>query len=78
MLKIPWTARRTNKPVFEEISPPCTLEALMLKQKLPYFGHIMRAENESLEKSTVLGMFEGREEEAELAYAWGVFHYQSA
>ena len=45
MLKIPWTARRTNKLVVEEIRPSSTLEALMLKQKLSYFGHILCAEN---------------------------------
>ena len=53
----PWTKRgRKKKSVLEEIRPTCTLEVLMLKQKLSYFGHIMRAENESLEKSTMLGM----------------------
>ena len=54
-LRIPWTARRTNQSVIEEIKPTNPLEALIKKQQLSYFGHIMRSEN-SLEKSMMLGM----------------------
>jgi len=49
-----------NKSVLEEIPPPCTLEVLMIEQKLSFFGYIMRAENECLEKSTMLGTVEGK------------------
>ena len=55
LLRIPWTARRTNKSVIEEIKPTNPLEAQIKKQQLSYFGHIMRSEN-SLEKSMMLGM----------------------
>ena len=55
LLRIPWTARRTNQSVIEEIKPTNPLEALIKKQQLSYFGHIMRSEN-SLEKSMMLGM----------------------
>ena len=55
LLRIPWTARRTNKSVIEEIKATTPLEALIKKQQLSYFGHIMRREN-SLEKSIMLGM----------------------
>ena len=58
LLRIPWTARRTNKSVIEEIKVTNPLEALIKKQQLSYFGHIMRREN-SLEKSIMLGMGRG-------------------
>ena len=57
---------KQNKSVLEEIRPPCTLDLLILKQKVSYFGHIMGAEKESLEKSTMLGMVVEEEEEADL------------
>ena len=58
-LKVPWTAWRSNQPILREISPEYSLEGLMLKLKLLYFGHLMWTEN-SLEKSLMLGKIEGR------------------
>ena len=59
LLRIPWTARRSNQSIPKEISPECLLEGLMLKLKLWYFGHLMQRVN-SLEKSLMLGKIEGR------------------
>ena len=59
LLRVPWTARRFNQSILKEISPGCSLEALMLKLKLQYFGHLMRRAN-SLEKTLMLGKIEGR------------------
>ena len=53
-LKVPWTARRSNQSILKEISPGCSLEGLMLKLKLQYFGHLMRRVD-SLEKPLMLG-----------------------
>ena len=59
LLRVPWTARRSNQSILKEISPECSLEGLMLKLKLHYFGHQMwRAD--SLEKTLILGKIEGR------------------
>ena len=58
-MRVPWTARRSNQPVLKEISPEYSLEGLMLKWKLQYFGHLMRRTN-SLEKTLMLGKIEGR------------------
>ena len=59
LLRLPWTARRSNQSILKEISPECSLEGLMLKLKLQYFGHLMwRAD--SLEKTLMLGKTEGR------------------
>ena len=61
LLRVPWTARRSNQFILKEISPGCSLEDLMLKLKLQYFGHLMRRVN-SLEKTLMLGgMGAGRE-----------------
>ena len=57
--RVPWTARRSNQSILEEISPDYTLERLMLKLKLQYFGHLMRR-SESLEKTPMLGEIAGR------------------
>ena len=57
--RVPWTARRSNKSILREISPGCSLEGMMLKLKLQYFGHLMRRVD-SLEKSLMLGGIEGR------------------
>ena len=58
-LKVPWTAKRSNQSILREINPECSLEGLMLKLKLQYFGHLMwRAD--SLEKTLMLGKMEGR------------------
>ena len=59
LLRIPWTARRSNQSILKEISPRCSLEGLMLKLKLQYFGHLMRRVD-SLEKTLMLGGIEGR------------------
>ena len=59
LLKVPWTARRSNQSILKEISPGCLLEALMLKLKLQYFGHLMRRVD-SLEKTLMLGGIGGR------------------
>ena len=58
-LRVPWTARRSNKSILKEISPGCSLEGLMLKLKLQYFGHLMRRVD-SLEKTLMLGGIGGR------------------
>ena len=58
-MRVPWTARRSNQPILMEISPGCSLEGLMLKLKLQYFGHLMRSVD-SLEKTLMLGGFGGR------------------
>ena len=57
-MRVPWTARRSNQAILEEISPEYSLEGLMLKLKLQYFGHLMRI-TDSLEKTLVLGKIEG-------------------
>ena len=59
LLRVPWTARRSNQSILMEISPECTLEGLMLKLKLQYFGHLMQRAD-SLEKTLMLGKIEGR------------------
>jgi len=56
-LRVPWTARRSNQSILKEISPEYSLEGLMLKLKLQYFGHLMRR-TDSLEKTLMLGMIE--------------------
>ena len=59
LLRVPWTAKRTNQSILKEISPEYSLEGLMLKLKLQYFGHLMRR-TDSLEKTLMLGKIEGR------------------
>ena len=59
LLRVPWTARRSNQSILKEISPEYSLEGLMLKLKLQYFGHLMRRAD-SLEKTLMLGKIEGR------------------
>ena len=61
LLRVPWTARRSNQAILKEISPGCSLEGLMLKLKLQYFGHLMRRVD-SLEKTLMLGGIGGQEE----------------
>ena len=58
-MRVPWTARRYNQSILKEISPGCSLEGLMLKLKLQYFGHLMRRVD-SVEKTLMLGKIEGR------------------
>ena len=59
LLRVPWTARRSNQSILKEINPEYSLEGLMLKLKLQYFGHLMQTAN-SLEKTLMLGKTEGR------------------
>ena len=59
LLRVPWTARRSNQSIPKEISPECSLEGLILKLKLQYFGHLM-GRTDSLEKTLMLGKIEGR------------------
>ena len=59
LLRVPWTARRSNQSILKETSPRCSLEGLMLKLRLQYFGHLMRIVD-SLEKTLMLGGFAGR------------------
>ena len=59
LLRVPWTARRSNQSILKEISPGCSLEGMMLKLKLQYFGHLMRRAD-SLEKTVMLGAIGGR------------------
>ena len=58
-MRVPWTARRSNQSIIKEISPACSLEGMMLKLKLQYFGHLMRRVD-SLEKTLMMGGIEGR------------------
>ena len=58
-MRVPWTARRSNQSILKDISPECSLEGLMLKLKIQYFGHLMRR-TDSLEKTLMLGKMEGR------------------
>ena len=59
LLRVPWTARRSNQSILKEISPGCSLEGQILKLKLQYFGHLMRRVD-TLEKTPMLGKIEGR------------------
>ena len=61
-MRVPWTAKRSNQAILKEISPECSLEGLMLKLKLQYFGHLMRRAD-SLEKTLMLGKIEGERRE---------------
>jgi len=63
-LRVPWTARRSNQSILKEISPGYSLEGLMLKLKLQYFGHLMQRVD-SLEKTLMLGQIEGRKRTTE-------------
>ena len=68
-MRVPWTARRPSQSILKEISPGCSLEGLMLKLKLQYFGHLMRRAN-SLEKTLMLGMIEGRRRRGQQWMRW--------
>ena len=69
LLRVPLTARRYNQSILKEISPRCSLEGLMLKLKLQYFGHLMRRAD-SLEKTLVLGGIEGRRKRGRQRMRW--------
>ena len=69
LLRVPWTARRSNQSILREISPGCSLEGMMLKLKLQYFGHLMRRVA-SLEKTLMLGGIEGRRRRGRQRMRW--------
>ena len=69
LLRVPWTARRSTQSILKEISPEYSLEGLMLKLKLQYFGHLMRR-TESLEKTLMLGKIEGRRRRGRQRIRW--------
>ena len=68
-MRVPWTARGSNQSILKEISPGCSLEGLMLKLKLQYFGHLMRRAD-SLEKTLMLGKIEGRRKRGRQRMRW--------
>ena len=68
-MRVPWTARRSNQSILEEISPECSLEGLMLKLKLQYFGHLMQ-KVDSLEKPLMLGGIGGRRRRGRQRMRW--------
>ena len=68
-MRVPWTARRSNQSILEEISPEYTMEGLMLKLKLQYFGHLIQRTN-SLEKPLMLGKIEGRTRRGRQRMRW--------
>ena len=68
-MRIPWTARRSNQSILKEISPEYSLEGLMLKLKLQYFGHLMQRAN-SLEKTWMLGKIEGKSRRGQQRMRW--------
>ena len=69
LLRVPWTARRSNQSILKDISPGCSLEGLMLKLNLQYFGHLMRRAD-SFEKTLMLGMIEGRRRKGRQRMRW--------
>ena len=69
LLWVPWTARRSNQSILKEISPGCSLEGLMLKPKLQYFGHLMRRAD-SFEKTLMLGKIKGRRRRGRQRMRW--------
>ena len=75
LLRVPWTARRSNQSILKEISPGCSLEGPMLKLKLQYFGHLMRRVD-SLEKTLMLGGIGGRRRRGQQRMSWleGITH----
>ena len=69
LLRVPWTARRSNQSILKEISPGCSLEGQILKLKLQYFGHLMR-KADSFEKTLMLGKIEGRRRRGRQRMRW--------
>ena len=69
LLRVPWAAKRSNQSILKEISPGCSLEGLMLKLKLQYFGHLMRR-TDSLEKTLMLGKIEGKRRRGRQMMRW--------
>ena len=68
-MRVPWTARRSNQSILKEISPGCSLEGLILKLKVQYFGHLMRRVD-SFEKTLMLGKIEGRRRRVQQRMRW--------
>ena len=68
-MRVPWTARRSNQSILKEISPGCSLEGVMLKLKLQYFGHLMQRAD-SFEKTLMLGKIEGRRRRGKQRIRW--------
>ena len=68
-MRVPWTARRPNQSMLKEISPGCSLEGLMLKLKVQYFGHLMQRAD-SFEKTLMLGKIEGRRRRGQQRMRW--------
>ena len=68
-MRVPWTARRSNQSILKETSPECSLDRLMLKLKLQYFGHLMQR-TDSLEKTLMLGKIEGRRRRGQQRMRW--------
>ena len=68
-MRVPWTSRRSNQSILKEISPGCSLEGMMLKLKLQYFGHLMRRVD-SLEKTLMLGGIGGRRKRGQQRMRW--------
>ena len=68
-MRVPWTARRSNQSILKEISPECSLEGLVLKLKLQYFGHLT-GRTDSLEKTLMLGKIEGRRRRGRQRMRW--------
>ena len=68
-MRVPWTARRSNQSILKEISPECSLEGLMLKLKLQYFGHLIQRAD-SFEKTLMLGKIEGRRRRGQQRMRW--------
>ena len=68
-MRVPWTARRSNQSILKKISPKYSLEGLMLKLKLQYFGHLMRG-TDSFEKTLMLGKIEGRRRKGQQRMRW--------
>ena len=68
-MRVPWTARRSNQSILKEISPGCSLEGLMMKLKLQYFGHLMQR-GDSFEKTLMLGKIEGRRRRGQQRMRW--------
>ena len=69
LLRVPWTATRSNQSILKETSPGCSLEGLMLKMKLQYFGHLMQRAD-SFEKTLMLGKIEGRRKRGQQRMRW--------
>ena len=69
LLRVPWIARRSNQSILKEISPECSLEGLMMKLKLQYFGHLMQGAD-SLEKTLMMGKIEGRRRRGRQRMRW--------